>query len=940
MLKVKKETIVKSLFTTILAVGFAGNVLARTNVSIKQDVSGKPSGDACNYPLVNEKMIVKGKCNSNRELYHVGGGELFQIKGLNDEIINGYCIDPEVTSPGKVNQYEPYQVEDITDSMSREFIQGASNICEKTKGNEQLRITALKAFSISSKTALGTPAEAKKAYENYLNNSGVVFNPNYTKFTKKELDDALKSATSGAQKNELPVMKKSKKNTVVLETQIEGTLHVDADGYKVTVNGTQYSSDMKIEKGTYTIKIDENGCKDGNVSITFSYDETLISTNSSSTAKVYKLYKSDGKTLTGTQRILTCDDKSKSNCEDGVCKINETLNAECTDEPVCDPNIIVNDAQSYCDADGETIVSISTNGTNDLACAKDPNFGVDATNQLIKENKDLCKVVCVENFESSLPGPSSKNNEPNVKITSGTFFTIDENNMMGKTTVKCFSILDSEQVSNKILQFRKSSVAKFNDSSLQTAYGKATCETNSDGKYFISGGTYKFATLNSDGKITQANLSVSDGKTFDDKKTCEAEIAKQKNSLSGSYSSSEEETSIKELINSYKESCVNWEFTDEFKNSLKCPASIDFEYYSGMNFKAKVVGKETKLTESGITKSTKSEKVYVGTCTKNSCDNANTTSEIDAGVSAGTITAETEYEFDNYFVSNLKTGELKQVNKDYKPIENEESKVIKGFPIDLKVPQGEYRYKYTYSGIGHNFTSTECSTNTGRLDDRIKAVKEPSLQCVYNVNGCNDCGFDCGPDGTGVNCNMDQDDCVECKFACVGVGCIMNGNSGFLATYRTLSLNDPSLLTLRAGVTPATLLAYNNNPSSTDDYDRVTNSKKTNWSTAKGKMAADKITGDGEKIYDKDPEYSVTINAKSKKTIKDYNKTQKNYLSSELNCKLVEGSYGICESTLLDDLAKSNNASINGRNYGNEKDPYGNVRYPGTQDSFVGPAYK
>lgn len=934
MLKVKKETIVKSLFTTILAVGFASNVSARTNVSIKQDVSGKPSGDACNYPLVNEKMIVKGKCNSNRELYHVGGGELFQIKGLNDEIINGYCIDPEVTSPGKVNQYEPYQVEDITDSMSREFIQGASNICEKTKGNEQLRITALKAFSISSKTALGTPADAKKAYENYLNNSGVVFNPNYTKFTKQELDDALKSAASGVQKNELPVMKKSKKNTVVLETQIAGTLHVDADGYKVTVNGTQYSSDMKIEKGTYTIKIDENGCKDGNVNITFSYDETLISTNSSSTAKVYKLYESDGKMLTETQRILTCDDKSKSNCEDGICKINETLNAECTDEPVCDPNVVVHNQDEYCNKDGETIVSISTNGTNDLACAKDPKYGIKATPQLIGNN-ELCEVYCVEDYELSLPGPDATKGDPNVKITSGTFFTIDEKNMTGKTTVKCYNVLKPEALAEKINLARQGSVNKFNDNSLKNAYGAATCEKNSnDDGYSIKGGTYEFATLNaSTGKIEVTKKSVNNGISYSSESKCNEEKAKIQNSLSGQSFSDD---LINQYMKSYEE-CTNWDFTKAFKNSLECSADIKFEYYSGMDFNVDIEGK-TSIGSSNIEKANKSEKIYTGVCTETSCGNANQQTSIASGVSVGTISANTEYTFDNYFVSNLETGELIKVKKNYTPGKNE-SAVVQGFPIDLKVPQGKYQYRYTYTGIGHDFDDNSGVCKTGRLDYLLTGDNN-NFNCSIDVNGCNDCGFDCGPDGTGENCDMDQDDCVECRFDCVGVGCIMNGNSGFLATYRTLSLNDPSLLTPRAGVTPATLLAYNNNPSSTDDYDTVTNGNKTNWSTAKGKKAAGKITKDGEKIYDKDPEYSVTINAKSKKIIKDYNKEQKNYLSSKLNCELVEGSYGICESTLLDKLASDKNASIKGRNYGNEKDPYGNVKYPGTQDSFVGPAYK
>lgn len=935
MLKVKKETIVKSLFTTILAVGFASNVSARTNVSIKQDISGKPSGDACNYPLVNEKMIVKGKCNSNRELYHVGGGELFQIKGLNDEIINGYCIDPEVTSPGKVNQYEPYQVEDITNSMSREFIQGASNICEKTKGNEQLRITALKAFSISSKTALGTPADAKKAYENYLNNSGVVFNPNYTTFTKQELDDALKSAASGVQKNELPVMKKSKKNTVVLETQIAGTLHVDADGYKVTVNGTQYSSDMKIEKGTYTIKIDENGCKDGNVNITFSYDETLISTNSSSTAKVYKLYESDGKMLTETQRILTCDDKSKSNCEDGICKINETLNAECTDEPVCDPSVVVYNGGEYCDPTGKTIVSVSEvkDTATEKACSK--KVGTNATEKLLGKKNDYCSIYCIESFDLTLPGPTAglkgeDGNSKDVKITSGTFFTIDESNMVGKSTVKCFNIIDTDKLNSKVNAVRSLSVDMFNQTEKNKAYKNATCESNGEG-YSLKVGSYKRATLNSDGTIKIETVPASTDGSGSTQNACEKIKNNNIVDITDTHSQSNYETSIKNMISEYNE-CVNWnEFNDKFIDSFKCPVDIEFNYHSGMEnvFKPTIEVENTTVAENKVdTSSTGKRNIYTGICNDSTCSN-NTTS-VTTGTAVGTLTIDTKYTFNNYFVSNLETGELKQVEKNSKHEDNW-SEVTEGFPVDLKVPQGKYEYKYTYSGIGHDFTSDKCQT--GRLDKLLKERNlDSKLECVFEVNSCRDCEPIC------ADCEIDQDECDdECKFACVGVGCIMSGNSGFLATYRTLSLNDPSLLTLRAGVTPATLLAYNNSPSSTDDYDYVTDSKKTNWSTAKGKSAAGKITENGEKIYDNKPEYSVTINAKSKKTIKEYNKTQKNYLSSKLNCELVEGSYGICESTLLDDLASDKNASINGRDYG---DNYSNVKYPGERTPFVGPAYK
>lgn len=932
MLKVKKETIVKSLFTTILAVGFASNVSAVT-ARVTQDTKYlvKEGSKPCDYPIISSDMIQNGKCVNKDKKTHIGGGEIFTIEGIG----TAYCIDPGYSSPSGNYTISEIKGED-------DFLKGASQVCAATKDKPGLRVTALKAYSSTMNFAKNT--DEAKGYRNF-NTSAVVLNPDkailekYGLTDKKEIINIVKNgqaaAKNGSTKSNVTITSNEKSRKIYVENNVEGTITItNANSYTITVDGSKYTSGMTLAVGNHTIVVSDEGCKSGEIEVSFNYEESASIETNNSTAKLYKLTSTDKKKVTDLQRLLVCDDSSSNSCENGICVEKAKLNVTCQEEPVCDPNVVVHNQDEYCDKDGETIVLINTNGTNDLACAKDPKYGIKATPQLIGNN-ELCEVYCVEDYELSLPGPDATKDDANVKITSGTFFTIDEKNMTGKTTVKCYNVLKPEALAEKINLARQGSVNKFNDNSLKNAYGAATCEKNSnDDGYSIKGGTYEFATLNtSTGKIEVTKKSVNNGISYNSESKCNEEKAKIQNSLSGQSFSDD---LINQYMKSYEE-CTNWDFTKAFKNSLECSADITFEYYSGMDFNVDIVGK-TSIGSSNIEKANKSEKIYTGVCTETSCGNANQQTSIASGVSVGTISANTEYTFDNYFVSNLETGELIKVKKDYTPGKNE-SAVVQGFPIDLKVPQGKYQYRYTYRGIGHYFDDNSGECKTGRLD-KLLTGDNNNFNCSIDVNGCNDCKFDCGPDGTGENCDMDQDDCVECKFACVGVGCIMNGNSGFLATYRTLSLNDPSLLTLRAGVTPATLLAYNNNPSSTDDYDRVTNSKKTNWSTAKGKMAAGKITNDGEKIYDKDPEYSVTINAKSKKIIKDYNKEQKNYLSSKLNCELVEGSYGICESTLLDKLASDKNASIKGRNYGNEKDPYGNVKYPGKQDSFVGPAYK
>ena len=930
MLKVKKETIVKSLFTTILAVGFASNVSA-TQTHIETDTSHRITGGICNYPLIDEGLIKNGHCSTdgfNDKMYRLGGGEIFKFDGK-----KGYCVDPGKKAP----ESENYEVKDVTSQYS-EYIKGFSDVCKKTIGNDALRITALHVYGVSS--GFSNSTDLADGYNHFIKNGGkgrVRLNPDV-----KGYENLLSFAKASTTEEKSTVEFNDSKDGFTLKTSVSGVIKfTNSSTYKIKVNGIQLTgneykvevSDKKVHE--YKITVDKEGCTDGTVKAAFNYKEDDLVESSSSEAKIYSI-KTKG--TNNLQRILVCEDTSSSQCKDKNCSIEKEYTVTCTSEPVCDPSVVVNNGDEYCDPTGKTIVSVSEvkDTATEKACSK--KVGTNATEKLLGKKNDYCSIYCIESFDLTLPGPTAglkgeDGNSKDVKITSGTFFTIDESNMVGKSTVKCFNIIDTDKLNSKVNAVRSLSVDMFNQTEKNKAYKNATCESNGEG-YSLKVGSYKRATLNSDGTIKIETVPASTDGSGSTQNACEKIKNNNIVDITDTHSQSNYETSIKNMISEYNE-CVNWnEFNDKFIKSFECPVDIEFNYHSGMEnvFKPTIEVENTTVVENKVdTSSTGKRNIYTGICNDSTCSN-NTTS-VTTGTAVGTLTIDTKYTFNNYFVSNLETGELKQVEKN-SGHEDNWSEVTKGFPVDIRVPQGKYEYKYTYSGIGHDFTSDKCQT--GRLDKLLKDRNlDSKLECVYEVNSCRDCEPIC------ADCEIDQDECDDaCRFACVGVGCIMSGNSGFLATYRTLSLNDPSLLTLRAGVTPATLLAYNNSPSSTDDYNRVTEGKKTNWSTDKGKMAAGKITNDGEKIYDKKPEYSVTINAKSKKTIKDYNKTQKNYLSSELNCKLVEGSYGICESTLLDDLAKSNNASINGRNYGNEKDPYGNVRYPGTQDSFVGPAYK
>lgn len=927
MLKVKKETIVKSLFTTILAVGFASNVSA-AQTHIETDYSYIITGGICNYPLIDEELIKNGHCSTdgfNDKMYRFGGGEIFRFDGK-----TGYCVDPGKKAPDPGN----YEVKDVTSQYS-EYIKGFSDVCKKTIGNDALRITALHVYGVSS--GFSNSTKLADGYNDFIKNGGagrVRLNPDV-----KGYENLLSFAKASTTEEKSTVEFSDSKDGFTLKTSVSGVIKfTNSSTYKIKVNGIQLTgneykvevSDKKVHE--YKITVDKEGCADGTVKAAFNYKEDDLVESSSSEAKIYSI-KTKG--TNNLQRILVCEDTSSSQCKDKNCSIEKEYKVTCTSEPVCDPSVVVNNGDEYCDPTGKTIVSVSEvkDTATEKACSK--KVGTNATEKLLGKKNDYCSIYCIESFDLTLPGPTAglkgeDGNSKDVKITSGTFFTIDESNMVGKSTVKCFNIIDTDKLNSEVNAVRSLSVDMFNQTEKNKAHKNATCESNGEG-YSLKVGSYKRATLNSDGTIKIETVPASTDGSGSTQNACEKIKNNNIIDITDTHSQSNYETSIKNMISEYNE-CVNWnEFNDKFIDSFKCPVNIEFNYHSGMEnvFKPTIEVENTTVAENKVdTSSTGKRNIYTGICNDSTCSN-NTTS-VTTGTAVGTLTIDTKYTFNNYFVSNLETGELKQVEKNSKHEDNW-SEVTEGFPVDLKVPQGKYEYKYTYSGIGHDFTSDKCQT--GRLDKLLKERNlDSKLECVFEVNSCRDCEPIC------ADCEIDQDECDdECKFACVGVGCIMSGNSGFLATYRTLSLNDPSLLTLRAGVTPATLLAYNNSPSSTDDYDYVTDSKKTNWSTEKGKLAAGEITGNGEKIYDKKPEYSVTINAKSKKTIKEYNKTQQNYLSSKLNCELVEGSYGICKSALLDDLASDKNASINGRVYGED---YSNVKYPGRQTPFVGPAYK
>ena len=217
------------------------------------------------------------------------------------------------------------------------------------------------------------------------------------------------------------------------------------------------------------------------------------------------------------------------------------------------------------------------------------------------------------------------------------------------------------------------------------------------------------------------------------------------------------------------------------------------------------------------------------------------------------------------------------------------------------------------------------------------------LKCNYNVNNCDDCEVYCDPNGT---CNNDICD-GDCQVACVGAGCILDVNAGFLATYRTVSLNEPFTVATLLSAEPAKMLAM----VTETNYSSNTDFVGSNWTNEKGNATSTKIAALGESIYDEEPEYSITLTPAVISEIKKYNAEQedfdesdaKGYLNNTLKCTNVNGTnYGQCivhddkwDFQILDEATSADQVVVE---IDGDKAVF--ESYKGTTKAFAGPAWK
>lgn len=861
-----------------------------------------------------------------------------------------YCIDPGTGDPVNGAQYNEV-------SLGEQEAAAYKYICDNSN-NHDVKSFAFRVVGIEKNTLASGDVETVNAYKDWYERNGET--PTFA--GSSTLDTELRNLIGGAlsessydvETPELVSMAQSDdKVSYNLDTKgYEGNLIINAPSSDITVDGHNYTDSYNgtINSDNVSIIIELNSCTtDENYHITFEYDGSA----GGATSHTVKKFQS---TQAGQQYLVACIPDGDM-CVGSGCKAEASGTLTCNNMN-CDPEIN-NDmmANNICDLDGNTMVTVDEFGpsvTDPMACLDDGKdvIGsvINATASLIpglSSDNNYCKILCYETFQMDMPGPDASDGIDEVFINSGSYFTIDSSGFKSKNEVICKQVTDYNALEAAVNAERQKIKDKFNKYQLGLAVNGATFtddvkeNKDADGNVIstqdicVVSNTPSYKQVSySGGQFTVSNGASLNG-TYN--KTCAAKKSEYTTISASEFNSaySTINSNIAAEIAKWNECTQSWDF--DSLNS--CPAEVDFDYYEGYPIDITSSSDRTPSI-TGVITGAHSLKDGVCDASGNGC---NSTISLSDGKRDGTLTIDTQYEFKNGFVVNFETGEI---DWDTSKAGGEYSEVIEGFPVSLETPQGRYYYQYNYYGFGHYFDTNTC----GRLEAIMRDYgynddDDYSLNCMYDVNNCDDCTVIC-PDSS-CNFSFVCDD--ECKVACVGGGCIMNANEGFLATYRTISLNELRVAhnTRLISNEPAMLLAM----ASTKEYDSKTNNTNSNWGTAKGQNAKLKVETAGETIYEKAPEYSIKLTPGVISEIRQYNKkaetegAKKGYLNDTLTCKSISGKdYGLCISSFvreevnfeINKPVNSVTGQIAGKNIYYEIYP----NYSETNKAFQGPAWK
>lgn len=885
-----------------------------------------------------------------------GGGQTFKITNGTTTYKEVYCSDPGVSTPTNANYEEVTLADDLQ--------AGYNAICN-AQASTRVKIDAVKGYAFLHDKSRNGGSAWSEAVLNYVYN-GVTCTEGKNGCPADINNNTVKINTDlQAVKNLISTAEKGQYSAA--SVQLVGSVEGDFASYTLKANGipgrltikSDYSGTLSIngekvnDVKERSIIIDEMA-SDSTIKITFKISCKGIAGNTPKFSISYEYNEADsfsGYTAKAfhakdaeLQNLIACVPEGGATCDsnkNGECSIMEEGVFECTAQS-CTPEVNVgslSDGAAICDASGNTIVEIyEIPDENDiLACVGDGSDelgnSIDVSSQLL-DNDKYCGIYCYEDYSLILPGPdAAMDSDASVFINAGTYFTI-ERKLSSDNTVKCVTIKNIDAYKQDILDERTRIVDAYNKYSHAEAAAKTTCIEKSDPIYDSEGNItgYDEYLLVTTPSYKEMSMNGDSYKTT----TIPRDTTRLPGTSCAGYgvtSSADElknlhdvEKEAKENIDDYKEA---WDSCDEwtFKNKMNsCEADITFEYYDGEEFgNPEITGKTISSSDSyeflgGAQTTSVKDKVCT---TAPDCNSANSSSEVIINGRTGKLIIESEYYFENKFMINAKNGDVYWANTPEATncVNNNECYESEGFPVSINTTQGKYYYQYTFEGLGHYFDNGTC----GRLDEFVEKYgsNDAGMKCYYDVNNCKDCDVTCSGDGCDLmipDCNGDG-----CKVACVGGGCILDINSGFLATFRTISLNDEGFATVALlAASPNNLLAYN---STKNKFLQ----NESNWETDKGIHTARTISGAGENIYGNEPEYAIELTPKTINDIKGYNNGAGNYLNDTLNCKMSD-KYGKCTSTFIDSFFDRSKYEAKFENYDDSK--------PGANEPFVGPAWK
>lgn len=886
-----------------------------------------------------------------------GGGPTFKLTNGTVTYNEVYCSDPGVNAP-KTSNYTAV-------TLPTELQAGYNAICNANVSSA-VKVDAIKGYAFNHDKSRQGGNAWSEAVMNY------VYNGTTCTLGKNDCPGNINSETVQI-KNNLQAVKDVIKlaeegNASVSNIELSGKVEGNMASYTLNANGvpgvliidSAYSGTLSINGEVEnnvkyrSISIDEMAA-DATIKITFKINCNEISADDAQFSLSYK-YKesdsSDGYIAKGfhandsdIQNLIACVPQSGATCEpdaSGNCSLIKNGVFQC-EEKSCDPEVTVgslSDGAALCDANGTTLVKINEipDEKDILACVGDGydelGNNIDVSSQLL-DNDKYCSIYCYEDYSLTLPGPNTTldDSDESLFINAGSYFTIN-GELSSKNEVKCITIKDIDAYKQDILAERTKVVTAYNNYAIAEAAAKTTCQEKSDPIYDSEGnitGYDKYLLVTTPSR-KEMSMNGDSYKTT----TIPGGTTRLPGSSCSNYeetSSTEEKANLEKVITKATEniadyksawnSCDKWEFNN-LVNS--CEAEIIFEYYDGEEFGNPEIAPITPSTTTesyGILGSSQKTSVKDKVCTTApNCDGANSSTDVIINGRTGNVIIDSKYEFKNEFVIHAETGEVYWANTTEAEtcLDKNECYESKGFPVSLDTTQGKYYYQYTFDKIGHYFNEGSC----GRLDNFIEeyGTDDAGMKCYYDVNSCEDCDVICEGDGCELNIpNCDGD---GCKVACVGGGCILDINSGFLATFRTISLNDDEFAGFALlAAAPNNLLAYNSTKTKPQN--------ESNWETEKGLYTAGTISDAGENIYGNEPEYAITLTPQIINEIKGYNEEAENYLNDTLDCK-VSDKYGKCTSTFIDMFFDRNKYEAEFKKYDDSN--------PGANKPFVGPAWK